>query len=94
VPFAHTITAAIVPPTYETWMGRLEAHKESARQLQKRLAEARQSLAFALQDREMVFILNDTIESGVTQLCQAAADEEPPKTNAAHRIATQLLERL
>jgi len=66
--FSKTISAFIVPPTYDEWMRRMSSHKLQGEQLDKRLAEAERSLAFARSDKQMHFILNDDVEPAVSQL--------------------------
>lgn len=60
--FSRTISAFITPPSFEEWRRRLKTHKLSAEQLNKRLAEGKRSLSFALTDSETPMVLNDDIE--------------------------------
>jgi guanylate kinase len=66
--FNETMTAFIVPPTFEEWMRRIDHVNMERDQLAKRLEEAEQSFKFALHDEETHFILNDEIPSAVRQI--------------------------
>lgn len=65
--FGKTTSAFITPPSYEEWMRRLGAHELQGEKPNKRLAEAKRSLTFALSDAEMHFILNDNLDEAVYQ---------------------------
>lgn len=92
LPFKRTYAAVIVPPTSEAWMDRIALHDLKDAELQLRLSEARQSLAFALQDDEAQFVLNDETPQAALSLRQVAAGEVPGQAAAARSAARQLLE--
>ncbi|HVX58272.1 MAG TPA: hypothetical protein VG964_00875 [Candidatus Saccharimonadales bacterium] len=66
--FGKTIGAFIMPPSFEEWMRRMEDHHLSSDQLKGRLAEARRSLTFGLEDKDVNFILNDDVSKAVSQV--------------------------
>jgi guanylate kinase len=66
--FERTTTAYIIPSNLEHWMERMNAHKLDQNQLEKRMAEAKRSLAFAINDPETHFILNDELDDAVSQV--------------------------
>jgi guanylate kinase len=66
--FAKTTTAFITPPNYEEWMRRMHSHGLQGDELAKRMAEAKRSLSFALNDEGTHFILSDEIPATVKQL--------------------------
>jgi guanylate kinase len=65
--FKETLSIFVVPPSYNEWMRRLKSHPVADEQLQKRLAEAKRSLVFALDDEQTHFILNDDLDKAIQQ---------------------------
>ena len=93
--FASTTTIFVVPPSFDEWMRRMDSHKLTDEQLQKRLAEAKRSLSFALHDPETHFILNDTIENALVQINNLLDGRIDQKlANLARQTAEQNLERI
>lgn len=93
--FAKTISAFIAPPNYKEWMRRMGSHQLEGEQLTRRLAEARRSLNFALQDGLTHFILNNDLERAaiqVKQLMQRQIDTDREKT--AQRAAQEMLDSI
>jgi guanylate kinase len=92
--FKETLSAFITPPSYEEWMQRMSTHGIAGGELNKRLAEAKRSLTFALSDPQMHFILNDDIDDAVTQTRDLLAGqvdsfrEQTAKDNARQILAT------
>ncbi len=66
--FNDSITAFIVPPTFEEWMHRIDHVNIERDQLTKRLEEAMDSFSFALSDQRTHFILNDEIPDAAQQV--------------------------
>jgi guanylate kinase len=87
LPFARTMTVVVVPPDYDVWLQRLHEHHLTSEQLEPRLAEAKDSYEFALQDDQAQFLLNDDLESAVRRLHQIAAGHEPDDEPQARQIA-------
>lgn len=65
--FKDTLSIFIVPPSYDEWMRRMGTHEIGVAETEKRLAEARRSLDFALSDSITHFILNDDLDRAVEQ---------------------------
>ena len=96
--FAQSITAFITPPTYDDWMSRLATHQMDATYLNNRLAEARRSFGFALNDQNTHFILNDLVDPAVAQLKalmdnQIDKDRESSGYQAAQQIFATINKR-
>lgn len=87
--FAQTISAFVTPPSYDEWMQRLNAHQIDAAQLNNRLAEARRSFGFALNDASTHFILNDKVEPAATQLKALMNNQVDKDREAAAHLAAQ-----
>src|SRR5579859_2389147 len=62
----------IVPSSYEIWMEWFNQRQSSAEDTDKRLAEAKVSLEFALTDKNIDFILNDKLDEAAERLIQVA----------------------
>lgn len=93
--FKETLSVFIVPPSFEEWMSRMKTHELSEEQLSKRLAEAERSLEFALGDKDMHFVLSDTIASATAQAkAILAGNPDAGIGKAARNKAAELLERL
>jgi guanylate kinase len=93
--FKSTISVFITPPSYEEWMQRLNSHHLSADQQVKRLSEAARSIAIALKDQKMHFILNDDLERAAQQtrnIFKGQIDKE--RHQNARQIAESLLQSL
>lgn len=89
--FKKTISAFIVPPSYEEWMRRMKTHPITQEQLTRRLAEAKRSLNFALTDGAVRLILNDDLDEAVQQIKQLLAGKIDEKREQLARKAVQTL---
>jgi guanylate kinase len=89
--FNDTITAFITPPEFLEWMGRLDRHNVERDQLGARLAEARKSYQFALQDTGTHFILNDAVDSAVEQTKMLLAGQVDRNRETHARAAAELI---
>lgn len=93
--FKKTSSIFVVPPNYDEWMHRLEKHDFDPASLQKRLAEAKRSFAFALQDDQTHFILNDNLDSAVAQVKDLLNGQvNKDREEAARQAAAEELERI
>jgi len=93
--FKRLIGAFIVPPDYSEWMRRISVRNFNDEDLQKRLAEARRSLSFAIQDKQMHFILNDEPTLAISQtknLLEGRTDKD--REEKAKSAAEAILEQL
>jgi len=89
----------IVPPDYETWQQRIAQHGFTPEQLKKRLAEAVDSLEFALHDDPTYIIVNEDLATAAEDFVTLALGRElSPRLQAdqtrAREIVQQLLNRL
>lgn len=93
--FKRTLSAFIVPPTFEEWMRRMGSRQLPEEQLSGRLAEAERSLSLALNDPEMAYILNDEISAAISQLRLLLEGKKDERLEAtARKTAEELLNRL
>ena len=89
--FNDTITAFVTPPEFLEWMGRLDRNNVEREQLGARLAEAKKSLQFALQDNQTHFILNDHLDKAVEQTKMLLAGTIDREREAKARDAAELI---
>lgn len=89
--FSETISAFITPPEFLEWMGRLDRHNVETDQLGKRLAEAKRSYKFALDDSQTHFILNDDLDKAVEQTKMLLAGTIDRDREAKARAAATLI---
>ena len=96
LPFAKTISAFLMPKTYETLLDRMGSHGLSDTDRTTRLAEARGSIETSLKDFKETklthFILNDSLELALQQI-RALTTEDSTDTNreSEARSAAQLM---
>jgi guanylate kinase len=91
--FKETTSAYIVPPDFDEWMRRMNSHPLTDEQRAGRLSEAARSLEFALNDKEMHFILNDYLDKAAEQtknIFRGKIDDE--RERQAKEVAKSLLE--
>ncbi len=65
LPFKSFGLVYVVPPSWEAWQQRIVQHSFTADKLATRMAEARQSLQFAVDDGEVRFVINDDLVPAV-----------------------------
>jgi len=99
LPFKVVRSVFIVPPDYETWQQRIAQHGFTPEQLKKRLAEAVDSLEFALHDDPTYIIVNEDLATAAEDFVTLALGRElSPRLQAdqtrAREIVQQLLNRL
>lgn len=82
----------IVPKNFELWQQWLarqaKAGNWSEEKLRDRLAEAKRSYEFALEDKNIFFVLNDDVDMAVQRLEQVVAGQ-PPADGTKARATTQ-----
>jgi guanylate kinase len=66
--FEKTISAFVVPPSYQEWMRRMSEQQMTVEQRAKRLSEAKISFEFGLSDQQTHFILCDDINESAGQV--------------------------
>lgn len=89
--FGETISAFITPPHFLEWMDRLDRHNVESDQLAKRLAEAKRSFNFALNDEQTHLILNDDLDLAVHQTVMLANGEVDKEREAKARQSASLI---
>jgi guanylate kinase len=98
LPIKSFQAAFIVPYNFEAWQQWLtkqaKAGDWSQEKLQSRLAEAKQSYEFALNDKSIQFVLNDKIDQAVKRLEQVVAGQPPADEQQARTTATENYARL
>jgi guanylate kinase len=97
IPFKSFRTIFIVPPDADVWHERLSKHPFSPEELARRMREAEVSLQFALSDPDVLFLVNDDLETAVNDLVAMALGRAlDDRQQAAHArgktIAAHLLE--
>jgi guanylate kinase len=96
LPFRENRTVFVLPPDYEAWQERVAHHNFTPEQLQKRLAEAVQSLDFACNSHDILFILNDDLAVAAEEFVDIVHGKLPPlaQQEACRKLAQTLQERL
>ncbi len=98
LPLKSLEIAFIVPSSYENWQKWLALRQKegqwSAEQLGERLAEAKNSLNFALNDGQISFVLNDQINSAAKRLLQVSGGQQPDGEAQAKTTAAENYKRL
>ncbi len=83
--------AFIVPADFGNWQGWLDSQAKLSgwdeAQLAGRLAEAKTSYEFALNDKQMHFVLNDDIDKAAERLRQVGQGQAPDDEKMAREIA-------
>jgi hypothetical protein len=69
----------VLPPDFEAWQQRIVEHSFTADKLATRMAEARQSLQFALDDGEVRFVINDSLVTAIDDFVTLAMDRPLPE---------------
>ncbi|HJQ08335.1 MAG TPA: GTPase [Candidatus Saccharimonadales bacterium] len=75
LPFKRCKAVFVLPPNWEIWQGRIARHGFTAEQLARRMDEAKQSLAFALKDKEVLFIINQNTSVAAQDFITLAFDK-------------------
>ncbi|HSX34851.1 MAG TPA: hypothetical protein VLF62_04370 [Candidatus Saccharimonadales bacterium] len=99
LPYKQFRTIFILPPNYETWQQRLAQHGFDAGQLQRRLSEAGESLAFGLADTSAYFVINDELDTAIDDFTALVLGQETPartqeNQRRARLLATDLLAKI
>ena len=97
LPFKSLRTLYVVPVNYESWQKHLGLHGFTPEFRAKRLAEAERSLRFALEDKQLEFIINDDLQQATTDFLAAihrAPDAPLPDPSRARAIVQDLLAQL
>jgi len=98
LPLKFFAAAFIVPAGYELWRQWLDKQARisgwSTEKLLGRLEEAKKSFSFALNDKDMHFVLNDEIDKAAERLYQIAQGQKPAEEDEARRTAMVNFDKL
>ena len=98
LPLGFFKAAFIVPASFELWQTWLNNQAKISNwgpeKLQGRLAEAKASFEFALNDQRMNFVLNDKVEKAAARLYQVACGEDPADEQKARQTAVDNFAKL
>lgn len=98
LPLKFFTAAFIVPSDFELWQGWLDRQQQvsgwTAEQRAGRVAEAKTSYEFALNDKEIRFILNDDIQRAARRLAQVGHGRAPDDEDLARQTAEGNYNRL
>jgi len=93
--FHETLSVFITPPSYESWLTRMDRHNLDDERLKKRLAEAKRSYNFALNDNETHFVLSDEIAPTLEQAKGLMAGRvDKTRDDEARTAAVSILQKL
>jgi guanylate kinase len=87
--FKDTISAFVTPPSFIEWMERIDRNNIESEQLSKRLEEAKRSFDFALNDKEVHFILNDELDRAVYQTKMLVSGKPDFEREGKGRLAAE-----
>ena len=99
LPFRSQHTVFLTPPSYSAWMTRLASRQFAEVQRAQRLAEARQSLEFALADPAVRHVISDDVGRATDDLLDlvhgdAHAAQPEPVAQRARATIRELLRQL
>jgi guanylate kinase len=72
LPFKTIRSVYILPPNWDVWQTRIASHGFSTDELERRMLEAGRSLRYALEDPNMLFVVNDDLAQSTLDFTQAA----------------------
>lgn len=72
LPFKTVRTIFILPPDWETWQTRINAHQFSPQVLERRMMEAGHSLRYAIDAQDLIFVVNEDLVQSTLDFTQAA----------------------
>lgn len=92
--FPNMLTIVVLPPSYDIWIDRMANRNKR----EARMAEAAESLSFALKDKQSVYVVNDDLEAAQADFMTLMHGEISPRIEVRQRqakqIASSLLRRL
>lgn len=99
LPFKKVRSIFVLPPDYASWEARIMQHGFSPERLKGRLIEAERSLVYAVEDKEIRFVINESLnvacEDFVTLACgDALSTRQQADQSRAREIVRNLLEKL
>lgn len=95
LPFKRLRQIFVLPPDWETWQKRIQAHGFTDEQLVMRLAEARMSLAYAVSCPDVLFVRNADLAAAVQECKRILTGQEPVlQLEEGQKAAKELLVKL
>ncbi len=95
LPFKAVRTVFVLPPSWEAWKQRIANHGYGPDELEKRMQEASQSLRYAIDTEDLVFVLNDDLARSTLDFTQAALGASAAANQyKSHDLAVTLLKEL
>lgn len=95
LPFKSFKVLFVVPPDLGEWQKRLDTHGFTPKTLQKRLAEAKRSYQYALDNADTHFVINDQLEQATDDfIAIARGDELSPRQVADQQRARDIIQEI
>lgn len=95
LPFKSFKVIFVVPPSLARWQAQFKTHGFDPVRLAKRVAEAKRSLAFALEAPGVQFVINDNLQLAVGDfIALAAGDTLSPRLQADQTRAREIIQSL
>jgi guanylate kinase len=95
LPFKTMRTIFILPPSWESWKQRIETHNFTPEEYEKRMQEAGESLRYAIDNENLVFVVNDDLVQSTLDFTQAALGSDSAANQyKCHDLAVTLFKEL
>lgn len=95
LPFKAIRTIYILPPSWDVWQQRILTHGFTPEELERRMLEAGQSLRFAIDAEDLIFVVNEDMAQSTLDFTQAALGATTAANPYTSRdLAAQLLKEL
>jgi guanylate kinase len=95
LPFKAMRTIFILPPNWDVWKQRMASHSFTPEELEKRMQEASESLRYAIDNEDVVFVLNDDLAQATLDFTQTALGASAAANQyTSHDLAVVLLKEL
>lgn len=72
LPFKAIRSIFVLPPSWEIWQQRVLDHNFTPEQYEKRMVEAGDSLRYAIENQDVLFVINDDLAQASVEFTQAA----------------------
>lgn len=93
LPFKKMRTIFVVPPDWEAWQARVTQHGFTAEQLKSRMTEAKESLEFALEDKDSQFVINADLDIAARDFVTLALGKPRPARLKADQTRARTIVR-
>lgn len=95
LPFKAVRIVYILPPSWEVWQERVVSHGFNPDELEQRMVEAGQSLRYAIEAEDLVYVINDDLAQSTLDFTQAALGATAASNQyRSHDLAVTLLKEL